>query len=141
MEAAADVVPHRRRRDPLREPAGDPGPGDAVGEAELDLRPAVVELAKPPATALVDPGHRRPGHVARLVELNDLDQPTGLYGADAEQHPVPGAEADRRLVADLPAGHAGHVVQDVRRVDDVVPDQLGPGGDDYRLVEPHPITG
>ena len=46
--------PSVRRGDQLGEPAGDAGAGDAVGVAKLDPGAAVVELAQPPAAALVD---------------------------------------------------------------------------------------
>ena len=111
-----------------------PAAGDAVGEAELDPGAAVAGRAQAPAAALVDAGHRRPGHVVRLGELDDLDQPAHLGRADLDQHPVAGAEADSLLALDLPAGDPRHEVQGVVGVGDVVPDQLRGRRDDDRLV-------
>src|SRR5204863_7539731 len=101
VEGAAHVAAHRRGGDELGDEPGDPGAGDAVGEAELDLRAPVAQLAKPPASPLIEPRHRRPCHIAGLVELHDLDQPADLGGADPEQDAVAGAEPERALVLGL----------------------------------------
>ena len=118
-----------------------PGAGDAVLEAQLDARAAAVALADPPAPALVDAGHRHPRQVAVGLELDHLDQPADLGRADAQQHPVAGAEPAGLLAVDRPAGDAGHEVQVALGVGDQRPHQLGRRVDLDRLGDPHPITG
>ena len=91
----------------LGDPAPEPRARDAVLEPQLDARGAAA-LADPPAAALVDPGHRGPGEVARRLELDDLDQAADLGRADAQQHPVAGAapvacspSTDQRVTPDM----------------------------------------
>jgi hypothetical protein len=76
------VPAHGGCRDPLGQPAAQARAGHDVGEAELDAPPAAGSLAQPPPAAVVETGDRRPGEVARLVELDDLDQSAELGCAD-----------------------------------------------------------
>ena len=88
LQRAAQVPAHRGRRDLLGDPAQDPGAGDAVGQAQLDVGVVVGARAQPPAPALVDAGDRRPREVAALVPFDDLDQAADLGRADAHERAV-----------------------------------------------------
>ena len=94
LQRAAQVAADGGRGDVLGEPAAEAGAGDAVAQAQLDVGAAEVALAQAPAAALVDAGDAssRRGR-ARLVVLDDLDEPADLGRADAHEHLVARAEA------------------------------------------------
>ena len=121
--------------------AGELGAGDAVAEPELDVGAAGADLAQPPAAALVQAGDARPRHVARLVELDDLDETADLGRPDAHQHPVARPAAALLVAADLPAGDTAEEVQLPGRVGDPVPDDLALRRDVDLRGDPHPTTG
>src|SRR4051794_25387844 len=142
LQRAPQVAAELRRGEELCDPSRYSGAGYAVGEAQLDRGPPVRQLAKAPAATLVHAGDRAPRHVALLLPLDELVQTADLRGANADQHPVAGAEPASLLTVDLPPGDARHEVQVVRGLREVVPDSLRRCRDDDRFVEPHqPSTG
>src|SRR5262245_45617723 len=130
-----------RRRDLLGDPAEEARAGDAVAEAELGVRAVGADLAQAPAPALVEARDARPGHIAGLLVLDDLDQPADLRRADAHQHAIARAAAALLVARDLPARDPAEEVQLLGGVGDPIPHDLARRGDvDLRLY-PHPITG
>src|ERR671935_232655 len=93
-------------------------------EAVLDeLRARGVEVAQPPASALVDAGDRAPRHVSLGLPLDDLDQSADVGRPDPDQHPVAGPEALVALPGHLPAGQALDEGAVIGWLGDVLPDQ------------------
>src|SRR4051812_46381524 len=145
LECSPQMPAELGGREELGDPSRNARARDAIREAQLNARATVRQLAEAPAAALVHAHHRAPCHVPFFLPLDDLDQTANLGGADADQHPIAGAEPTPLVARDLPARDTGHEVKVVRGIGEVVTDQPGRRGDDDRLVQPHgdpqPITG
>jgi hypothetical protein len=88
---------------------------------------------------VIETGDRRPGEVARPVELDDLDQSAELRSADSEQHSIAGAQAGSDLARDLPADDAGRVVEYALGVGDDRPHVFDRGGEQPVAVDPSDV--
>src|SRR3954469_15039274 len=141
LEGVVDVAPDHRRGQLIGDPAEEAA-GRVVAQAEHHAGAVRAVLAEPPAPTLVDAHHARPGHVARLFELDDLDQATHLGRADAHQHPVAGATAALLAAVHLPARDAAEEERVVVGVRHVVPDERAWSVDDEFPFDAHqPMKG
>ena len=94
LQRAAQVAADRAGGDALGEPAEDARARDAVREAQLDPRAAPPPRSRRrqrPRWSMPVTDVQARSRSAR--ELDDLDQAADLGRADAQQHPVAGAEA------------------------------------------------
>ncbi len=101
-EPPPHVLPHLPHRYLLGQRAHDAA-GRAVAQPQRDPGAAVLQVAQPPAPALVDAGHARPCQVAVLVQLHDLHQPAHVGRAHVHPHPVARAHRRGRLARRRPA--------------------------------------
>ena len=78
LQGTPYVAGDGRGGDAPADPAAQAGPLNDVSEAKLDAGAAAGGLPQPPPAAMVHARHRRPGEVARRVDLDHLDQATDL---------------------------------------------------------------